>query len=174
MLSRRDFYRFGSIALGNVIALAVAIPGVRYLLDPLSKRAQDRESRSLARLSQLVPGKPQAFPIIESRQDAWVKYPREPVGSIWLIREPGEGPKVVAFTAECPHLGCAVGLSADGRSFSCPCHTSSFAFDGSPQNKVPPRGMDPLEVELSDEPDPQVRVKFVRYQTQSKERKPLV
>lgn len=174
MISRRDFYRFGSIALGNAIALALAVPGVRYLLDPLSRKAGAGGFRPLARLSQLEPGKPQAFPIIESRLDAWVRYPKEPVGSVWLIRQQDDPKRVVAFTSECPHLGCAVGMSADGQSFFCPCHTSSFAFDGSIKNKIPPRGMDALEVTLSDEADPQVEVKFERFQTQSTERKPLV
>jgi menaquinol-cytochrome c reductase iron-sulfur subunit len=174
MLNRRHFYRYGAIVVGNAIALALAIPGVRYLLDPLTKKGQAGGFRTLARLSQLTPGKPQAFPIIEERQDAWVKYPKEPIGSVWLIRQIGEKPSVAAFTAECPHLGCAVGLAADGKNFLCPCHTSEFGFDGKPENSVPPRGMDPLEVTLSDDPDPRVDVKFERYQTQSKERKPLV
>ena len=174
MPTRRDFYRYLSIAGGNVIALALAVPGVRYLLDPLTRKSQAGGFRSLARLSQLEPGKPQAFPIIEAKQDAWVKYPKEPVGSVWLVRQPGDKPIVLAFTAECPHLGCAVGLSADQKNFFCPCHTSSFAFDGAVMNKVPPRGMDALEVEFTAEADPQVKVKFERFQTQSKERKPLV
>jgi len=174
MPNRRDFYRYLAIAGGNAIALALAVPGVRYLLDPLTRKTEAGGFRTLARLSQLEPGKPQAFPIIEARQDAWVKYPKEPVGSVWLVRQPGEKPMVLAFTAECPHLGCAVGLSADGKSFLCPCHTSNFAFDGSIQNQVPPRGMDALEVEISKEADPQIQVKFERFQTQSKERKTLV
>ena len=174
MLSRRDFYRFGTIVVGNAIALALAVPGIRYLLDPLARKGTAEGFRKLARLSQLEPGKPQAFPIIEARNDAWVKYPEEPVGSVWLVRQPGQANEVVAFTAECPHLGCAVGLSADGQSFFCPCHTSSFAFDGSVKNTVPPRGMDRLEVKQSTESDPQIEVKFERYRTQSKEKTTLV
>lgn len=175
MLSRRDFYRFGTVVLGSAMGLVLAVPGVRYLLDPLSKRGQEGKSRTLARLSQLEVGKPQAFPIIEARQDAWVKYPKEPVGSVWLVRQPeGVSPPVVAFSAECPHLGCAVGLSASGETFSCPCHTSEFGFDGTPRNKVPPRGMDALAVEVSGDADPKVGVKFERFRTQSKEKTPLV
>ena len=90
-----------------------------------------------------------------------MKYPSEPVGSVWLIRQPaGAKPEVIAFTAECPHLGCAINLAADGKSFLCPCHTSAFDFEGKPQNQVPPRPMDRLDVELTADPDPKVRVKF--------------
>jgi menaquinol-cytochrome c reductase iron-sulfur subunit len=173
-MNRRDLFRFGTIALGNLVALTLAIPGVAYLLDPLRRRSRQGDFEYLTRLSQLTEGEPRAFPIIDERQDAWVKYPREPVGSVWLIRQP-EGSKepVIAFTAECPHLGCAVNLAVDGRSFLCPCHTSNFDFQGKPLNQVPPRPMDRLAVRLSTDADPEVRVKFQRFRTQSEEKIPL-
>jgi menaquinol-cytochrome c reductase iron-sulfur subunit len=181
MTNRRDFYRLGTFALGSLMGLVLAVPGVAYLLDPLSKRrgsakgqGGDDEFHTLVRLSELTPKVPRAFPIIEERQDAWVKYPREPVGSVWVIRQPdGAEPPVIAYSAECPHLGCSVGLSGDGRSFLCPCHTSAFEFDGKRKNEVPPRGMDRLEVKLSTDPDPEVRVKFERFRTMEKEQIPL-
>ena len=80
---------------------------------------------------------------------------------------------MIAFTAECPHLGCAINLAADGKSFLCPCHTSAFDFEGKPQNQVPPRPMDRLDVELTAEPDPEVRVKFQRFRTLAEEKIPL-
>ena len=175
MILRREFCRIGTVALGSLMGLALGVPGVAYLLDPLGKKAKAGEARRLARLGELSVGVPKSFPVVEERQDAWVKYPREPVGSVWLVRQPeGDVPEVVAFTAECPHLGCAINLNADGRSFLCPCHTSAFRLDGTPLNPVPPRGMDRLEVELSDDDDPEVRVRFERFQTQIEEPKPLV
>ena len=154
-MNRRDFYRYGTIALGNLVALVLAVPGVAYLLDPLRhKQSRKANFDTLARLGELDVGVPRSFPIIDERQDAWVKYPREPVGSVWLVRQPaGAKEPVVAFTAECPHLGCAVNLSADGKSFLCPCHTSNFDFDGKPLNQVPPAADGPLEVELSNGSD---------------------
>jgi menaquinol-cytochrome c reductase iron-sulfur subunit len=173
-MNRRDFYRFGTIVLGNLVALALAVPGVAYLLDPIRRKSRQGDFDTVARLNQLAVGVPQAFPIIDERQDAWVRYPREPVGSVWLIRQPdGAKEPVIAFTSECPHLGCAVNLAADGKSFLCPCHTSNFAFDGKPLNQVPPRPMDQLEVKLSEGDDPEVRVKFQRFRTQSEEKMPL-
>ena len=173
-MNRRDFYRYGTIVLGNVVALTLAVPGVAYLLDPIRRKSRKGEFETITRLGQLAEGVPQAFPIIDERQDAWVRYPREPVGSVWLIRQPtGSKEPVIAFTAECPHLGCAVNLAADGKSFLCPCHTSNFDFQGKPLNQVPPRGMDRLDVKLSTDPDPEVQVKFQRFRTQSEEKIPL-
>lgn len=173
-MNRRDFHRLGTFALGGLKALALGVPGVLYLLDPLRHRkAQGGESRALARLSELKVGVPQAYPILDERIDAWVRYPKQPVGSVWLLRKADNS--VVAFSAECPHLGCAVNLAADGASFLCPCHTSAFDLDGKPRNEVPPRGMDTLQVEIdATQSDPVVKVKFERFQTGHEEKTPLV
>ncbi len=174
MPHRRNLFRLGAVALGNLFALGLAIPGLKYLLDPLGKKSGSGEFRPLTRLDQLKVDEPQAFAIIEERRDAWVKYPREPVGSVWLIRQPeGSKEKVVAFTAECPHLGCPVNLAADHKSFLCPCHQAAFALDGKKLNDIPPRGLDRLDVQITAGNDPEVKVKFERFQPQSSEKKPL-
>ena len=176
MLHRRDLYRLGSQALGAVMGLVLAVPGAAFFLDPLRKRSASASGAGrgyeLTRLSQLPVGVPQSFAIVDERRDAWVKYPREPIGSVWLVRRP-DG-KVDAYTAECPHLGCAITLAADAKAFKCPCHDAAFALDGRPANKVPPRGMDPLTVELTEEADPRVVVLYQRFRAQVKERIPLV
>ena len=173
-MTRRRWFEVLAIGLGNVMGLVIAIPGVAYLLDPLRKSARAGGFEPLARLDSLQVGVPQSFSIMATRQDAWVSYPKEPVGSVWLIRQPdGSTPPVIAYTAECPHLGCAVNVTKDGKSFACPCHNSAFELDGKPINPIPPRGLDALDVELSKDADPQVLVKFARFRTMSKEKTPL-
>ncbi len=175
MFNRRAVFRWSALALGNAFALAVAIPGAKYLLDPLGKKGSGGAFRSMTRLSQLKVGEPQAFAVIAKRQDAWVRYPPEPVGSVWLIRQAeGASPAVLALSAECPHLSCPVNLAPDRQTFLCPCHQASFRFDGQTLNTVSPRAMDTLEVRLSDESDPEVAVKFERFQPQAREKKSLV
>ena len=170
MTHRRTFLRLGALALGNVFALALAVPGVKYLLDPLGKKSGSDALEPLARLDQLKVGEPQSFAIIGERRDGWIKYPREPVGSVWLVRQPdGSKDPVLAFNAECPHLGCPVNLAGDGKSFLCPCHQAQFGLDGIKQNQVPPRGLDSLECSVK---DGQILVRFERFQTQTAEKKP--
>ncbi|MFI5455578.1 MAG: ubiquinol-cytochrome c reductase iron-sulfur subunit [Isosphaerales bacterium] len=174
-MTRRDIFRFATVALGALTGLVLAVPGVAYLVSPLRKKGSDEAFETLTRLNQLNVGVPRSFTIIEDRYDAWVKYPREPVGSVWLIRQPdGSDPPVIALSYECPHLGCAINLTAGGKSFLCPCHTSAFDLDGKPKNQVPPRPMDRLDVEISPGDDPEVRVKFQRFRTLSEEKIPLV
>jgi menaquinol-cytochrome c reductase iron-sulfur subunit len=180
MLTRRDLYRYGTIVLGGAMTLGLAIPGVAYVLDPLRRRKESSAACELTRVSALKVGVPQSFPVIAERQDAWVKYPPEPIGSVWLVRLPDtttpEGktlPQVVAFNAECPHLGCAI-MGREGKTFFCPCHKSVFDLAGKPLNDLSPRPMDTLDVELTGDDDPGVIVRFERYRTQTKEKIPLV
>ncbi len=176
-MNRRGLFRLGSWTLAGMIKLAIVIPGVGYLLTPLLRsKGAGGTFTPLARFADLKEGVPQSFPVIQARQDAWVVYPPEPVGTVWLVRQP-EGSKepVLALSAECPHLACAINLSPDRTEFFCPCHTSSFRFSGERVNQVSPRGMDPLEVEPFDASDPNamVRVKFQRFRTMISERIPL-
>jgi menaquinol-cytochrome c reductase iron-sulfur subunit len=175
MNNRRDFYRTGTFVLGGLMTLALAVPGVAYLLSPLRRKSAATKIHELTSLDRLEIGVPQAFVIKEERNDAWIKYPREPVGLVWLVRQPpGASPAVIAFTAECPHLGCAVTLNDAKSAFRCPCHDSAFSFDGQPRNQIPPRGMDTLEVELTTGSDPKVRVRFERFRAQQQEKIPVV
>ena len=92
------------------------------------------------------------------------------------MRQPeGSANAVLALSAECPHLACAINLSADGKQFFCPCHTSSFNFQGERLNGVFPGGMDALDVKPFDpaDPDAVVRVKYERYRTMTEKRVPL-
>ncbi len=85
--SRRGFLGFLTVALGGLIGLVLAVPGAAYVLSPLRKRGREGEYSTLIHLKELEVGVPRSFAIIEERHDAWVKYPPEPVGSVWLIRQ---------------------------------------------------------------------------------------
>jgi menaquinol-cytochrome c reductase iron-sulfur subunit len=175
MPSRRDFYRIGSALLASGMACGLAIPGVAYVLDPLRRKSGGGTTQELAKLSVLKVGVPQAFTVIDERRDAWTKYPREPVGTVWLVRQPaGTEPPVVAYTAACPHLGCLIALAAGGKSFICHCHHAQFKLDGVPLNSIPPRGMDTLNVTLTEGDDPGVVVEFQKFRPQGKEKTPRV
>jgi menaquinol-cytochrome c reductase iron-sulfur subunit len=173
-MTRREFHRLATVGLSTVFGLVLALPGVAFVLSPLRKKGREESFETLTRLNNLKEGVPRSFAIVEERRDAWIKYPREPVGSVWLVRQPeGASERVIAMSSECPHLGCAINLTADGKAFLCPCHTSSFAIDGTRKNSVPPRDMDRLKVELTDGDDPEVRIKFQRFRTLSERQIPL-
>ena len=164
--------------LGGLIKLAIAVPAVAFLISPLRKKASGSRGRHVRDADQPEPAHGGRSAIVRDHQgpDGRLGEVPQRAGRLGLAGPPAGGskPEVIAFTAECPHLGCAINLAADGKSFLCPCHTSAFDFDGKPQNQVPPRPMDRLDVELTSDPDPEVRVKFQRFRTLAEERIPLV
>ena len=50
----------------------------------------------------------------------------------------------------CPHEGCEVMWEQSRNRFSCPCHESYFAADGSRISGPSPRGLDPLPTRVQD------------------------
>jgi Rieske Fe-S protein len=177
MTNRRGLFQLGAVALGGLASLVLAVPGVAYILDPIirPRASRGRDLRVLPiSLKELEIGVPKQIAIVDSRTDAWVKYPEEPVGAVWLIRQPeGATPQVIALSAECPHLGCAVNLGPDGKGFFCPCHTSSFTLAGQPTNSVPPRPMDSLEISPVESPDAPLQLRFQRFRVGIQEKSPL-
>jgi cytochrome b6-f complex iron-sulfur subunit/menaquinol-cytochrome c reductase iron-sulfur subunit len=76
-------------------------------------------------------------------RDGWASSLHD-VGAVWILRTPAG---LVALSASCPHLGCAV--EQDSKGFFCPCHESRFDGLGNRRTGPSPRGLDrlPLRVE---------------------------
>lgn len=70
-----------------------------------------------------------------------------PGGGTVLLTQPEQG-WVVAFSAVCPHEGCAA--SPDGDHFSCPCHGSEFELDGSLRQGPAREGLSSYAVQVVD------------------------
>ncbi len=171
---RRGFLvKFAAGAVGAVVALAPLIPGVGFLLHPLLKKKSGGgggvDGYVPVTSLEAVPadGSPRAFPVEMDVQDAWNKYPKRQVGSVFLSRDK-EG-QVKCFSCVCPHLGCTINYEDKAKLFVCPCHASSFTLDGERQNQIPPRSMDPLEVKVNDKNE--VLVKYETFRAGTSERK---
>lgn len=53
-------------------------------------------------------------------------------------------------SAICPHEGCEVLWEQERNQFSCPCHESYFAADGTRLSGPSPRDLDPLPTRVQD------------------------
>jgi thiosulfate dehydrogenase [quinone] large subunit len=83
-----------------------------------------------------------------------------PVGGAKQVKDPASGDPVwvlqllaghfTACDAICPHQGCTVDFVSARDGFSCPCHGSQFAVDGSRLSGPAPRGLATLPVALVD------------------------
>jgi menaquinol-cytochrome c reductase iron-sulfur subunit len=147
---RRTFFvKFAAVVAGLAGLIAPAAAGLVVFLSPLRRRTRKAEFVRITNLSAVpADGAPVLFSVVKKRFDAWTSHAAEPVGAVYLRREPGG--KVRAFNAVCPHLGCFVGVSED--RFACPCHDSSFEFSGArinPESCPSPRDLDPLAVDAT-------------------------
>ena len=174
-VERRGFIARLTMTIGGLLGAALSAGPIGMLLHPVLKREEGADSgewsavASAARFA--VGDPPKRLVLKEDRQDAWLRQPGVPVGSILVQRATESEFRV--FSAVCPHLGCAVGYQEKTQSYLCPCHTSSFTLaggllphaDGSPNPA--PRGLDPLEWRVQ---GGQLQVKWVSYKTGTPER----
>jgi menaquinol-cytochrome c reductase iron-sulfur subunit len=158
---RRQFFtKVVAFLTGGVILAIPAAAGLGFFLDPLLRKKRDgssggkamRDDRGFLRVASLASlpddGRPKMFTVYDDVVDAWNRFADQPVGRVFLRKLP-DG-HVTAFNVRCPHAGCAVDYRAQQNDYFCPCHTSAFNLDGGPENQIPPRGLDELEVAIKD------------------------
>ena len=166
-IERREFLKAAACTvLGGCAIAAPIVAGVAVITAPLRQKGPPVEVK-LATLDALpVGGAPKLFQIITDRRDAWTQFPKQAIGSVFLLRKSES--EIVAFHSSCPHLGCAVEFREETSGFYCPCHDSSFAKSGEVVGKSPSlRGLDTLEVEVRGR---EVWVKFLNFKAGKREK----
>lgn len=135
--TRRSFYAVLIQLLGAAAAAAIAIPaGVYLLLRPKSPSAGTMVE--IANLADLEDGVPQEVVYYRTRVDGW-KATKEKT-TTWVVKN---GPQsAIAFSPQCPHLGCIYHWEDDQGAFKCPCHASAFGTDGRVLAGPAPRPLD--------------------------------
>jgi menaquinol-cytochrome c reductase iron-sulfur subunit len=120
-------------------------------------------------------GMPHPFVVTADITDAWSKTRGQRVGLVFLQREDADGKaKITAFTAACPHLGCAVEFDASHDRYECPCHVSGFAKDGRKLFGPSLRDLDDLEWKVVEKNGtPEVWVAFRQFRAGVAERIPV-
>lgn len=168
---RRRFLKIATCAIGGGLGAVVVVPAARYLLHPVGEDTvvTGAEPIDVIGLDELAVGAPPVRVALVARaiRDAWSAVTDVPLGAVWLSRPAAD--TVVALSSICPHLGCAVGLRADGGAFECPCHESSFTVEGRREAGPAERDLDPLPVEVK---DGRVLVTWIRYRAGGADRTP--
>jgi menaquinol-cytochrome c reductase iron-sulfur subunit len=154
---RRSFlYHALTAVVGGIVALVPLAAGLATYFDPLLRKKSKADAMLPVTTLDKIPDASKAdvligrFPIMADRNDAWNKYPNEPVGGVYLVVPKGTH-EVKALQMTCPHLGCAVDVQSTGDTsiFKCPCHTSAFTLTG---ERIMPcvsaRNMDELKCEV--------------------------
>jgi menaquinol-cytochrome c reductase iron-sulfur subunit len=135
--TRRKFYIGMIYGLWTFIAAALAIPAAIYLLIPPKLRKMP-DWVEAGDVSNLEPRVPVEMVFRQNRVDGW-KIQSEKT-TAWVVRL--SNTQVVAYGAQCTHLGCAYHWDDGQNHFLCPCHTSIFSVDGAVVSGPAPRPLD--------------------------------
>jgi Rieske Fe-S protein len=140
---RRAFFVGAIYGLWALIAATLSLPAVAYLfLPPKAKREQ--EWADAGELVHLQPNVPEEVVFRRTRVDGW-KISSEK-STAWVVRQGNN--RIVAFSPQCTHLGCAVHWDERNRNFLCPCHTSAFDLEGQVLSGPAPRALDRYQVRV--------------------------
>lgn len=160
--NRRSFLKAVTVAIGGAVGAVFAVPLVRYFLFPVGRKVVSSSSEPvdvIAESALVAGGPPVQVAIVAAQQrDAWLGRDKVAIGSAWLTKD--SSGRVSAFSAQCPHLGCAIGYDDASSMYRCPCHKSAFGRDGGKQAGPAKRGLDPLPVSVK---DGRVKVTFLRF-----------
>lgn len=193
---RRDFVAvMGSIVTGTLAIGASVGAGIATLLDPLVRKkrkpgfyapvkaadgSEPNENSVLVTTLDAVPddGVPRRFPVLADRVDAWTFSEAQPIGAVYIRREPGAS-EVTVFHSTCPHAGCSVSFKKEESGeqvFFCPCHNSAFDSTGKkrdvPGRENPsPRDLDTLKVDEAKLAQGEIWVEYVDFYTGQHEKK---
>ena len=116
--ARRSFIvRLAATVIGGIIALFPFVAGWGVITNPLrrSRNTTGDDEADPATFSRICPldaltadGMPREFAVIADVTDAWTHAAAQRIGAVFLTRSSKAPNEVTAFTATCPHLGCAV------------------------------------------------------------------
>jgi menaquinol-cytochrome c reductase iron-sulfur subunit len=160
--SRRRFLKLATAALGGAVGAVLGLPLIRYFVYPVGRQvvsSPEEPIEVIAADALKAGGPPVQVALVASQQrDGWGVRDGARVGSAWVSKDAAG--QVSAFSATCPHLGCAIGYEPGADVFKCPCHKSEFTRAGDKTTGPSKRGLDPLPCKVE---DGRVKLTFVRF-----------
>jgi len=170
--TRRDFLqRMACVGLGGCALMGPVVASAVVVAHPLIERRPSGLMVRLAGLDDLpVGGPPQLYQVLDEPTEAWLKFSRRAIGSVFLMRSGAS--EVRAFNAACPHVSGPITWREEAKDFYCPLHESRFSPDGArlAANSPSPRDMDSLDVEVR---GVEVWVRFQSFTPNTAEKKPV-
>jgi Rieske Fe-S protein len=138
-LSRRGLFMNIGMLINGLVAVALALPIMRFLLSSVTR------GHGNAYLSWVPVGRVSEFPEGETRLAAFRNPYVMPTDgktvdtACWVRRIAGDQFQV--FAVNCAHLGCPVRWFPQSGLFMCPCHGGVYYRNGSRASGPPERGL---------------------------------
>lgn len=138
-LSRRGLFMKLGILFNGLVATALAVPIVRFLLSSVTRGSANGylDWVALGRVSEFPEGETR---LAKFRNPLVMPTDGKTVDTAcWVRRVAGDQFQV--FAVNCAHLGCPVRWFPQSGLFMCPCHGGAYYRDGARASGPPERGL---------------------------------
>ncbi len=145
-LSRNEFMKVVTTALGSVMGFILGLPAVAYLISPGMSSKKTEAWIPIGALEKYPLGIPTRYSFTRTEIHGWEKTVLS--YGVYVLRKSPD--QVIVFSDICTHLGCRVKWHADIQEFVSPCHDGHFDIDGNVTKGPPPRPLDRYETRVQD------------------------
>jgi Rieske Fe-S protein len=139
-VSRRNFIKGVTAAVGGLIATVIGVPTIAYLIDPALRESAKEAWIPVGKLADMPVGLPTPFSFTRVQVNGWERTATSHGG--YVIRRSENPDDLLILNSKCTHLACTVNWSENDQVFLCPCHDASFGKQGEVLDGPPPRELD--------------------------------
>lgn len=136
-ISRRDFMKVATGAIGGIITAVVGLPVIGYLIDPALRSGAKEAWVPIGKLEKIPLNVPTPFSFTRTQVNGWERTSTSFGG--YVIRKSANPQDMLILSSRCTHLGCTVNWNAEANAFKCPCHDAKFSQEGLVLDGPPPR-----------------------------------
>ncbi len=145
-VTRRDFIKVTTGAIGGVITAAIGIPVVGYMIDPALRESKAGKPVAVGKLEDIPVGKPYPFSFTITKVNGWERTASNYGG--FILRKSEDPKDILVLSSRCTHLSCRVNWNDEAGAFLCPCHDAKFSIEGQVLDGPPPEPLGHFEYEV--------------------------
>ncbi|MBM3151506.1 MAG: ubiquinol-cytochrome c reductase iron-sulfur subunit [Chloroflexi bacterium] len=139
-ISRRDFVKLTTVAVGAAIGAVIGVPSVAFLISPALRAGSKDAWAPIGNLEDIPVGEPFAFSFTRTQVNGWERTATNFGG--FVLRKSEDPADILILSSRCTHLACQVSWQAESRVYVCPCHDAAFDVEGNVLDGPPPRPLD--------------------------------
>ncbi len=139
-ISRRDFIKLTTAALGTIMGAAIGLPAIGFLIDPALEPGGKDAWISIGKLEDMTVGAPHPFSFTRTRVNGWERTATNYGG--FVLRRSEDPKDILILSSRCTHLACQVNWREGVQVYICPCHDAKFSLEGEVLGGPPPRPLD--------------------------------
>lgn len=136
-VSRRDFMKVITGAIGGIVTAVIGAPAVGYLIDPALKAGSKEAWIPIGKLANIPIAIPTPFSFTRTQVNGWERTGTSHGG--YVIRRSEDPKDMLILSSRCTHLGCSVNWEESNKEFICPCHDAKFGLNGEVLDGPPPK-----------------------------------